>query len=487
MKKRLVSVLLLCPFLVTLACGDSTPPAQFDLAADAAVLVEVADLTELAALDVTGLPNYVTVIRVLSVGDDFQLVPHAGTVVESVLVDALDGRQWSRKRTPNPIFIAAKYWAVGASGNDEAQCWGVTQAAADAVKCATMGEINRRLVGWDGSTDGWYPGFSGPSIHLTSSISTAAFAVLTNLRPTNGNTFPRIYGDLIPVDSGAVNRTITAYQPAVPASNTERTVTITGLGTTPQYVARAIVKVDKTKFAWVTRQTVSDQLAISQVRYYSSGAGDALAGSSGVISDFVVSDVVSMFDMAVLPDWPFVPGVAFPLVVNVRLGTSDPNYFAHGNLGYSAPYIIQTIFGDPTHQTSYELAGGIVDTGGQGLVVQPLFVGSHNVLSDANWYMQSATFVHTTASPFFRDCSLQFGGELNVTSATAGAPVADKINFPEQSNGAIAMFDMGYPYGAFQLAPTSHHGGGAVQFYRLSALAAGAAVIEIRFNPTVDR
>jgi len=373
---------------------------------------------------------------------------------------------------PNPIYLAAKYWSVGPGGSDEAQCWGATQAEADAVRCATMSEINHRLTGWDGSTEGWYPGWSGPSIHLTGTIDAASFSVLTNLRAKNSTTFPRVYGDFVPVDAGSSMRTITAYQPAVPATDTERTVTIAGLGLAPQYAGMAMVSADGTKMAYVTRQPAPDQLAIAQVRVNTAVPLDAaIDGSCGVVGDFTVGDVVSIYNMITLPDWPYASdSVAFPVLSRVRLDIlASGGSFPHGDMGNSSPYLTQVIFGaHGSARGSYSIFGGKTDASSNGAICNVQFTGSHNTLDGAVWMMNSVLSLDADASPFLYGSQLMFGDELNVTGGLFGGasgPGHSLLNFPEQNHAQIAMFNIGYPYGAFQLAPTSHHGGDPTDFY----------------------
>ena len=430
--------------------------------------LSVANISAMRALPTTSFSfDIVNTVFVDTVGDFFRFVRGSAlTPVSNSVVASSDGLgQWFRMGIPNSTFIQAKYWSVGSGGDDEARGWGATQADADAVKLATMKELNRRLAGFDGSVDGWYPGYWGPSIHLTSSVTANMFCVLTNLVGPPGRGFPRIYGDLVPVDSSATDRTLTGYQAAVTATNTERTLTISGIGSVPTYVAKAVVTTDGAKFAWVTRQPSSNVLALSQVRTYGTSLGSpAIEGGRGTISDFVNGEHVSFYDMYSIPDWPFSPDASFPILSRVRLANSDASYSAHGDMGKSSPYITQVIFGHPTAQLSYNLYGGDIDSGGQGYCIQPMFVGSHNTLHHATWALQSAACVSCTASPYLSDCNLAFYGELNVTTGDAPRPAGPSVNvlqFPQQNSAQIAMFNISYLYGAFSLADTDHHGGRA--------------------------
>lgn len=422
----------------------------------------------LSHLSVLAMPSYATCAWVISVGDWFDLVPVDSTTQPKPLVTILtpDGRQWRRRGTPNQTFLQAKYWSVGPGGSDEARGWGNSHTESDAVKLATMWELNRRLTGWDGSQPGWYSdsfygSLPGPSIHLTGSIDKASFAVLTNLTSATGGAFPRMYADLVPVD---LNRTISVSQPAVPATNTERMVTIPGLGLKPEYVNKALVSANGRKFAWITRQTGADLLSLSEVRTVGN-ASDWLAGGGTSIGNFANNDVVSVYDLAVLPDWPYPPGAKSPYLARVQLGTPDTSYYAHGDMGASTPWIYQVRFGDPNmaREISYEIFGGHVDTGGYGVIIQPSFVGNHNSIHGARWFLQSPAFIQGVASPFwFDDCVITFGGEANF-SGRGGLPL--RCNFPEQNSAQIASWGSTYLWGDFNMAAGSHHGGMFADIY----------------------
>jgi hypothetical protein len=43
--------------------------------------------------------------------------------------------------------------------------------------------------------------------------------------------------------------------------------------------------------------------------------------------------------------------------------------------------------------------------------------------------------------------------------------MAGKLTYPEQNSTQIATFGGSYVFGAFQLCPTDHHGGGGTDFY----------------------
>ncbi len=464
--------------LLSFACDGSpalaAPPPSGSVQAVKVITCDGVETgtTNLTTVTVTGFPNYATQAWVESVGDWYTLLPDDGTALQYLVhVAASDGRRWHRQGRPNAAFLAAAYWSVGLGGSDENRGWGPNHAFSDAVRLATMSELNRRLAGYDGNYPGWFSiewgisGYSGPSIHITSDIPVTSFAVLTNMRAINGNTLPRIYGDLTQVDGSATNRAITAAQPAVPVSNTERTITIAGLGLVPQYVTKAVISSDGRKFAWVTRQTVSDTIAISQPQKLGPGE-DWVKGDTGTIvgADFIVGDHVGFYDMAQMPDWPFPSSdSAESFIVHVHLGNNTSAYSAHGDLGTSGVFIYQCVWGYPGFRASYQFAGGLADSSGPGVILQPLFLGTHNVVRNVAWILNSPTSIATDVAPYWNNSSLQITGELNITGGLFKAP--SHIDFPAQNIGAIAMFGITYPYGAFQFTPTDHHGGGPISFY----------------------
>ncbi len=266
---------------------------------------------QLVAVTTTGLPNG-TRAWVASVGDWFDLGPATGVSDQAlVLVSTPDGRQWRRSATPNRVFIAAPFWSISSSGSDEAVGWGASESDADAHPLRSLQELDRRLAGYRVTEVSAAVSAISVTIHFMDDITTAdRFTVLHNIRGSS-NTFIRITGTLNPVDGSASNRTIATYQAAVPATNTERQLTITGLGTTPQYVGKLVQTTDGAKVAVVTRQTGADELSISQVDDHATASLDGVTPSS--VSDFSVGDHVTFYDPVNIPSWPLPPDVPFVL------------------------------------------------------------------------------------------------------------------------------------------------------------------------------
>lgn len=390
------------------------------------------------------MPSFATRAWVASVGDWFDLIPQTGASPQAlVLVTSSDGqRQWKRRGAINRQFLAATFWSVSpATGSDEAIGWGMTESEADSHPLATMIELNRRLVGWneDGTATGLV--ITSLSIHLLSDVqTTSAFAVLTNLRNHNSEKFVRLRGTLTAVDGSATNRIITAYQPAVHATNTEREITISGLGTTPQYVGKLIQTTDGLKTAVVMRQNSSNHLSISQVRDGRSG----LDGDDTEVSDFVVNDHVTFYDATKLALWPFPPDLPFPVLGQVRLDVGASGMFPQSNLGISQPLITQCLLG-----SGVASRGEYLIYGGAGLKIESsaLFATHSNAFESgtAGWF--SVGVLIAGDGPFIGDYALTIGDEASFTPIGGGGvglrhSQSEPCTVTVLDTGSIASFGM---------------------------------------------
>ncbi len=285
-----------------------------------------------------------------TVGDYFQFkAGSTSALMSNVVVASSDGLgQYHRMGIPNQGFLAAAFWAVDPANstgraNDENAGWGATQAAADLVPLRSFHELNRRLVGAADVTR---------TIHVLSGSDSTNFCVLTNLASNPGAVnYTTLIGDLIPVDASATGRVIASRVVAVPSTNTERTITITGLGLVPQYVGMLVMTANGGKTAVVTRQPSSGVLAVSQPR-----SCNPLTGDFGSVVDFAAADVVGFYDATSLPDYPFPPNFPkYPIVARVRIDLGTSGVFQSGHIGGSQVSFLQCIIGSDSSPAAVTL------------------------------------------------------------------------------------------------------------------------------------
>ncbi len=349
-----------------------------------------------------------------TVGDYFRFIAGATlTPASNVIVASSDGLgQWQRMGIPNQTFLSSAFWAVDPANStgrasDENAGWGATQATADLVPLRTFHELNRRFIGWTNDI----PLF----VHVMSASDSTNFTILTNLRGDGGaNNYVTVYGNLIPVDASAT-RTIATSTAAVPSSNTERTIAITGLGLTPQYVGMIVQNAAGTKTAVVTRQPSSGVLAISEPRSCS-----VLTGSPGSAVNFSNGEVVTFYGATPLPDWPFPPDLpAYPLLGNVRLDLGTSGVFTAGSVGTARASIVSCILGSDSDSSAVTLVSGRANQPTAPFVTccavrkrRVNFAGSWNFLSVG--ICLNGTGSNVGDGPRLSDATIYINGELSM-------------------------------------------------------------------------
>ena len=381
-------------------------------------IADVPNLATLALLPGLGIPTSESHrCFVQTVGDWFRYVPGGTATADGITVIAsLDGLgQWQRMGIENQQWLQATCWSVSpATGSDENLGCGTSTAASDAVPLKTLGELNRLLIGWnqDNTVAGLGGGLFAMDIHLMDDcVTPAAFQVLSNMNTPNGtNKYARFIGGLHAVDGGASNRTITGYTAAVPSTNTERTIVISGLGTVPQYIGKMVQTTDGLRTAFVTSQPSADHLTISQVN----SGGSLIDASSNGVSDFAINDHVNFLDAVKLADWPFSPSVRYPVLAQVRLDCGTGGVFPTGNMGKSNVIVSQCFLGSGalTGQNEFYLIGG---TGSASVFCSCAMFGTHaNGFEAGSAQWDGVAMFSGQDGPFVTDYNLLIGTELTV-------------------------------------------------------------------------
>jgi hypothetical protein len=262
--------------------------------------------------------------------------------------------------------------------------------------------------------------------------------VLSSLGTLTGTTnYVTFTGDYLPIDVDSAGNALTAIQVAVPATNTERTITIAGLGLKPGYVNMMVRTATGTKTAFVTRQLAADVFAISEPR-----SSDA-AGDNGLIVDFAPGDVVDFVDLTRLCEWPFPAiGCPFALLVKVRLDADGTGgHFPGGTIGGVEPFIGQCILGAPAKPlvTSFRLSAPNVALNTYSCQMS----GQHaNTIRGGNWTHYSlAVAIAGRDGPLIADCTHDFKGEVNFTGfyGTGG----ESIGFRQLPGRPVDIFIAG--------------------------------------------
>lgn len=400
-----------------------------------------------------------------SVHDYFTLVygenlDEGETTVVNSPTFADDGAQWLRQNVVNQQFISQLFVSLDPSNssgiaNDENTGYGTSVEDSDLRPLRTWFELNRRLKGF---------GDVGLTIHIMSASDSSNFTVLTNLASDGGSLqYVTIIGDLIPVDSNASSRLITAVQPAVPATNTERTIRIAGLGNAPQYVGMLVQTADGVKTSAITRQLEADLFAVGQVR------DGNIYGVTGSIADFEVGDVVSIYDATPLPDWPFPANVPrYPILARVRLDLGDSGVFAIGQVGLAQAGITQVIFGSDDNPSKCAIISGACDQGNAPFVWSCAMRKRHVMISGSWNFLSVAVCLNgaganTGDGPRLSDAVIYIQDELNISGSgsnfvSEGGP----WSLVAMRNSQIATFGLSGPGFLLGLNDTLHAIGGGI-------------------------
>lgn len=358
-----------------------------------------------------------------SVHDNYQLVygenltvPAFGLDVVNSPTFGVDGAQWKRMGVIDQQAIQKVFWSfdpqnVSGVANDENTGWGATEAAADLHPLLSMQALNRRLRGY--SLD------LPLLIHMMSAPNNATYETLTSLTTMTGTVnFVTFKGNLALVTPAGENRTVTAAQPAVPATNTERTITIGGFDDVSNFVGFMVRTVAGTKTAFVTRKIAPNVVAISEPR-----SSDELGGAGAVV-DFAAEDQVSFFNPTSLCDWPFPDtGVPFPLLVWCRFDADGSGHYMGGKVGNFFPTIGQCILGDPTKlANSYNL---VVNRNVYIETYSCQISGQHgNDISGGDWINYSLAVAVGGDGPQVHSSNWEFQDELNITATSGATPPA---------------------------------------------------------------
>jgi hypothetical protein len=301
-----------------------------------------------------------------SVCDYFRLALDDGFTPDGITIVStpVSGFVWLRMMIPNMDFINAPFWSVREDASAENTGWGATQNQADAHPIP-MAELRRRL---NGSSYAF-----SPVIHQVGDITPATFTVLDTVKTANGNGFPVWLGQPVRI-AGPI--TLTAVQPAVPATNTARSITGLNLGAGGN-VGFMVQRADGGKTAFSSRSGGANVLEIGQVR-----TSVAATGQPGVVTDFIVGEVVNVFRLLELPAHPFSSDLMFCGVGEVEIAPDPPPSFDQGNLGGSFPFYVNV---------SMDRA---VFAGGEFLVAANLLFRNHRAsITGGEWQVQTSTIL----------------------------------------------------------------------------------------------
>ena len=356
------------------------------------------------------------------------LVPTYGLSVVNSPTFGVDGAQWLRMNVIDEQATQKTFWSVdplNVSGvaHDENTGWGNTQAAADLHPLVSLQALNARLRGY--RNDGLH-------IHIMSAPTAATFTVLESLSSIVGSDdYVYILGNKTAVNAAGTNKTVTARQVAVPATNTERTITVPGL-TAGTVTGMMVQTTNGQKTAFITRELGSNVYAISEPR-----SSDA-AGTVGAVVDFAVNDQITVFNLTQLIRWPFPDsGCIFPFLALFRLDASGSGGSSYGNMGSGEPTIGQCILGDPAKPGV--LSFNLFYTGDLATVYSSQMSGQHaNVIAGGAWSLWSvAISVGGSDGPQVRASNWDINGELNIVG-TNGAPA-----FRQLPGGPFNLFIAG--------------------------------------------
>lgn len=366
--------------------------------------------TQLSTMSTVGLPTSATRAWVPTVGDWFVLGPGGGTPVANVLVNAFDtGRQWSRQSVPNQTFIAAAFWAIDpVGGSDEAQCWGASLAAADAVACRSLREVNRRLVGSDISGTVFF--------HLLADTAVSDSTVMSNVQSLHGTGLPIFLGKKAQVGS---DYTVSAYAAAVPASNTGYLLSATGIGAGAN-VGHLISNAAENKWAFVQSNPTGNQVRLTQPNNF-----DLPTFGGGFAAVFTVGETVRVWTLPLLRQWPWPLTVYYPSVDQVHLlGGFATGTFEIAAWGATSPVLAHTIidglqaqggvqgaingclFSTTSSNLSHAISIGITGTGVLGTNL--LMTGGVALFSQVTDFENSQLTMSDFANPFFNDATASF-------------------------------------------------------------------------------
>jgi len=266
---------------------------------------------QLSSVSVTGLASHSTRAWVKSLGDWFVLGPAIGSAQTNVVVTATDGRQWVRQNIPNPIFLAAKFWAISeTNGSDENAGWGATQTAADAVPLKTMAELDRRLSGCVGVVSGW-------TCHQLSNITSGV--PLKNVKSDVVGNTPIWLG----TRTTLLTSSNTTYTAENPAANTGATLAITDIPaswTASGYIGKMLVSGDGLRFAWTQKDNGSKTARITTPNNC-----DSSTGNPGTETTFTSGESISIVDLTSLPCFPFGDDNVGSLVADVAMTAPSVN------------------------------------------------------------------------------------------------------------------------------------------------------------------
>lgn len=381
------------------------------------------------------------------------LAPDGITVVNSPTF-AIDGAQWSRVVGTNENFVNQLYWCVdpqNTSGvaNDENSGFAPTYAGATAVPLISMQELNRRLSGWEKDVP--------LNIHFLSSPGSGTWTILTSLSGFTGTqNYVTICGETSPVPG---TYSITGYQPAVPASNTERSMTISGAGIQPAWIGLMAITADGSKSGVITRQLAPDVFALGPVR-----SDRQLSDGSILIDDvtsFSIGDVVTISDFTTMPLWPIPAPVAFPLCWHFRFSAQEAGVYPISSLGMDgSATAVQCFFGLRTGIEQVSWLGGIGEDGG-GFSVIGGRVGSGTAFVSGQISFVDVCVPASGGAIDLANTSLFIHSELNCTNDGLSSP---SESFRASIGGtivqcsdvtSIASWDNG---SCFVIAGQSHNG-----------------------------
>lgn len=302
-----------------------------------------------------------------SVGDYFRLAldenvatPDGITVVQS----PIEGLIWLRMLIPNQQSLAAPFWAVDDAADPENTGWGLTQDLAD-LHPIPSAELRRRLTGSAYDTT--------VVIHQLANANTATWATLDTVKTKNGSGFPIWLGTKT-VIAGPI--TLTAVQVAVPGTNTARSITGAALGAAGN-VGFMVQRSDGGKTAFSTRSAGATVLEIGEVR-----TSNAATGDPGVVTDFIVGEVVNVYQLTTTPAHPFSGDLMFCGVGQVEIKRPVAPQFDQGNMGASWPFY-----------TNVSFDGAVMGGGASVVVANALFRTRRTSLQGGNYQMESVSAI----------------------------------------------------------------------------------------------
>ncbi len=344
-----------------------------------------------------------------------------------------DGAQWLRQDTTNPQALQARFWAIDeTSGNDENTGWGVNQAAADLVPVKTMAELNRRLYG-----------------QIIGNAVTVVFHQLTDI-----SIAPQVLSNVRVIGSGYAlwlgskktllfSSAVTTYTAPNPSGNTAASLNIAGIPvswTASGILRKLIESNDGARVAFAVADLTGKTARIT-TPCNSSAVTKTVASAASV---FTAAETVNIYDVTVLPCWPFRPDT-----INVGVQYTDFTLMdANGDpndTGSSTPIIarcinrtqwkgsLQTINGVRWSGCLYDFNANGVVMGGK---LFPGFIGVAGIAAGGGTrqlILDFAYFGVNAGGVLFENAGLSINQDSIVICSTS------PIGFFDYANDLIAM------------------------------------------------